>query len=261
MTINTVLLFYNKSTLTIRCFKELIEVIKHSRPDILHNILLVDNGSVKSQLEEVEKKVLEIKNAIKIDNLKSIFVSSIKDNAGFGSGMNHGLKKFFEENSDFTLTLSNDVYLDKDFFNNLSEREIPKESIICPHVYYMMDRSKQSYTHGEVIFTKDNLDLKHDFNNEINEIIFPKYYPAAAVVWTRDAFLKTSGFNEEFYCYWEDVDLALRCKELNVKILSDKKLKIFHLGRGTTSGKKTYSEHFEKGRQIIKNIVTSFKNN
>jgi GT2 family glycosyltransferase len=252
MNIGIVILFYNKSTLTIRSLKSLMNVISKDKSGFFFNIFLTDNGSDKNQSDEVRKAA---DNFNGINHL--IKISSIYPNQGFGKGMNHGLKYLFENGTDYVLTLSNDVEINDNFFEIFLKLDKPENQIICPNAFMLMDKKKPSYTHGILKIQNEDLELSHDFSLEIKNIIFPQYYPAAALLWTKKAFEITGGFNPLFYCYWEDVELSLRCSRLKVDMISNPELKIFHLGRGTTGGKKSYYEHFLKGKEIVRKMLDS----
>jgi GT2 family glycosyltransferase len=237
--------------MTIRALESLSGVILKNPFDVIHNILLVDNGSTEDQLKNVEKKAAEL-NKNKIFDIR---ITSITPNRGFGGGMNHGLRECFSNGADKVLALSNDVEIDGDFFINVLKIN-NGNAVLCPHTYFLMDKTKPSYSFGEVHFHENEPALSHGFDLSKKEIVFPFYYPAAALIWSKSAFEKSGGFNEIFYCYWEDVELSLRLSKLGVPLISDPSLKIYHLGRGTTAGKKSYFEHFLKGKEIIKKMIT-----
>ena len=249
-----VLLFYNKPKLTMKCIHNLLRITCLNKKNT-YGIYLVNNGSNEPVLYEIEKKIKSHEVEGSFDNV-SFEILSMYPNRGFASGMNLGLRRHFQGNDAPVLCMSNDVELDPGFFENFSglyaEKKI-EHGILCPHVFYQMDKSKPSYTHGRFVQGSDD-ELTHEYDGEKKLILFPDYYPAAATVWTKKAYEKTGGFNEKFYCYWEDVELSYRCKELGVSMFSACDLKIFHLGRGTTSGKKSYYAHFLEGRKKFGDI-------
>ncbi|MBI3555728.1 MAG: glycosyltransferase family 2 protein [Deltaproteobacteria bacterium] len=178
-------------------------------------------------------------------------------NQGFSRGMNAGLRAAFANSTtDSVLLLSNDAELAADFFAALELLpQTPAPVILCPAVYYLSDRSKPAYTHGKL--EKVTGALSHHFDPAMTQIQFPDYYPAAATLWNRAAFERLGGFDERYFCYWEDVELSLRCQQLAVQLLPAPTLRIHHLGRGTTGGKKSYSGHFERGRALTMEILNS----
>jgi GT2 family glycosyltransferase len=246
------LLFYNKPALTKKCLDNLLENIE--RTNYKFDIVLIDNGSGEDARKELEKKVVD---EISVNANHSLDMISINPNKGFSVGMNSGLKKHFQKSDAPLLCMSNDVELDIDFFDNLKkmiDTASITNAVFCPHVFYQMDKSKPSYTHGIVEIIND-LGLSHHYDEKKTIITFPEYYPAAATVWTKEVYEKIGGFNEKFYCYWEDVELSYRCAKYGVELVSSSGLKIFHLGRGTTSGKKQYYDHFLTGKELVRGIL------
>jgi GT2 family glycosyltransferase len=254
---NIIILFYNKSKLTIRCFENLVRTFPENS-DFKYRITMVDNGSDPIHSEEVERRIGILSNDGFMNRNVTVEFLSLEPNRGFGAGMNHGLKNHFKYNSNPAVCLSNDVELDGDFieqFRLLTSGNSCDGSILCPQTFFLMDKSKLSYTHGMVTSEKDDLILSHEKDNMKGRIVFPEYYPAAATIWTKTAFDRIGGFNEAFYCYWEDVELSFRCRRSGVDLISVPGLKIYHLGRGTTSGKNSYYNHYIRGKEIMKNLM------
>ena len=244
----SVILFYNKPKLTKKCLDSVFVAISNAKQisDIRHRIILVDNGSQGSALKEVQEYILNRSPGVIVD-----FVS-LSPNQGFSKGMNAGLNRAFHDQQevDFVCAFSNDVEVPLDFFENLAS--IPLSSgafILCPQVYYLMDRTRLAYTYGSLDLA--TMTLMHHQSTDLNEVVFPQYYPAAATIWTPSAYQRLGGFDERFFCYWEDVSLSLWAKLKEVRLRLLPQLQIHHFGRGTTGGKSVYNQHFMKGRELL----------
>lgn len=228
----TAILYFNKPALTMRCISA---VRRHT-----DHLILIDNGSMPGVVP---------------DDIPGSRVR-LEPNQGFARGMNAALRAAFANvDVERVLLLSNDVEPAHDFYEQLRANTPTGNTptIWCPHVYYLSDKSKPAYTHGSLDL--EQFKLSHSFDPERREIQFPDYYPAAVTLWTRAAFELSGGFNESYFCYWEDVELAYRCSKLGIRLISAPELRAHHLGRGTTGGKRVYSEHFEKGSQLTKEIL------
>lgn len=57
---------------------------------------------------------------------------------------------------------------------------------------------------------------------------------AAAALWNRTDFLRLGGFEERFFCYLEDVDLALRHRLRGGRCVTVADARVRHVGSGTT---------------------------
>ncbi|HRK01425.1 MAG TPA: glycosyltransferase family 2 protein [Oligoflexia bacterium] len=239
----TVILFFNKSALTLRCLKSVYQAGLSE-----NSILLVDNGSTPE-------------TASSIHSSTKAPVLRLENNAGFAKGMNLGLRHCFSDlATQWVLALSNDTELqpsfEVDFCNFLSEiTNIEAPTILGPAVYHLQSKTL-AYTHGR--FSKELAGfsaLSHQVAQEQRvPIVPPFYYPAAATLWNRRAFEALGGFNERFYCYWEDVDLSYRCAQSGVRLLPAPGLHVYHQGKGTTSGKKHYVSAFHQGEQTFRRL-------
>ena len=62
---------------------------------------------------------------------------------------------------------------------------------------------------------------------------FPVFGPcAAAAAYRRDAFEAAGGFDERFFCYHEDVDLALKMRRLGGRAMQVHDAVVYHVGSG-----------------------------
>jgi GT2 family glycosyltransferase len=241
----TVILFFNKPSMTRRCVGSVARSATESEEfSSARSILLVDNGSREECAREVLEGYESRARVIRLEN-----------NAGFASGMNAGLRAAFADPGIGWATLvSNDVELDSTFCveaARLISARATQAVIFCPSVNHLIDRSKPAYTRGEVLLPA--WELRHGLGG--GAIEFPAYYPAAVTVWTRAAFERLGGFNEKYFCYWEDVELSWRCGQAGVTLEPAPTLRAFHLGRGTTGGKRRYSELYRAGRQLTMEIT------
>lgn len=59
---------------------------------------------------------------------------------------------------------------------------------------------------------------------------------AAAAIYKRAALLQAGGFDEDFFCYFEDVDLGFRLRLLGHKLMLAPAAIVYHLGGATSGG-------------------------
>lgn len=81
---------------------------------------------------------------------------------------------------------------------------------------------------------------------------------AAAALYRRDAFLSVGGFDEDFFCYAEDVDLGFRLRLAGHRCLLVPDAVAMHVGSATTGGQRSdfavYHGHRNLVWAYIKNI-------
>lgn len=66
----------------------------------------------------------------------------------------------------------------------------------------------------------------------------------AALIMPKSLFNSINGFDESFFMYFEDMDLCIRAKSLDQKIISDPKFKILHLEGQSYDNKKTQKKEY-----------------
>lgn len=247
----TVILFFNKPAMTLRCLASVTRALERAS-DATQRIILVDNGSA----EESSRRIVDGSRGAGI-----VRVVRLGRNAGFAAGMNAGLRAAFADPRCARVTaLSNDVEVAPDYYEQLACRPVEASAgaLLCPEVYYLSDRQKPAYTHGRLeVAPGRDWTLSHHYraSEAAPEIRFPDYYPAAAVVWGLEAFARTGGFDERYFCYWEDVELSHRCARLGVPLRRAEYLRVHHLGRGTTKGRSDTARRFRAGMELTMDIV------
>jgi len=78
---------------------------------------------------------------------------------------------------------------------------------------------------------------KQDFLHE-KEIFSPC---AAAALYRRDNFLEAGGFDEDYFCYAEDIDLGFRLRLLSYRCLHVPDAVVHHLGSASTGRRSDFS--------------------
>jgi len=132
------------------------------------------------------------------------------ENLGYAKGNNLGLSKI---KTKFALIINPDAYLDKDALKNfvISAKKIENFCIIAPYVQEKKDEDK----------------LKKYKSNKILEVDNVKGF---AMFLKMDEFQDTGFFDENFFIYFEEIDLCKRLRKKNKKIFLDPNIKIFHAG-------------------------------
>lgn len=64
---------------------------------------------------------------------------------------------------------------------------------------------------------------------------------AAAAMYRKDAFLQAGGFDEDFFCYVEDVDLGFRLRLLGHRCWFVSESVVYHVGSGVTGRRSDFS--------------------
>ena len=130
------------------------------------------------------------------------------DNLGYAKGNNLGLSKVI---SKFALILNPDTLLEEDAINNffVSAQKIKEFAIIAPAIQEKKDHEKLKY------------------NENLVEIENVKGF---AMFLNIEQFKDIGFFDDNFFIYFEEIDLCRRIKKMKKKIYLDQSIKINHIG-------------------------------
>ncbi len=78
---------------------------------------------------------------------------------------------------------------------------------------------------------------------------------AAAAMYRRSALLEVGGFDEDFFCYVEDVDLGFRLRLAGYRCLYVPKSVVHHVGSGATGGKNSDFSVYHGHRNLVWTFV------
>ena len=74
---------------------------------------------------------------------------------------------------------------------------------------------------------------------------------AAAALYRRDALVALGGFDEDFFCYFEDIDLAFRLRLAGFKCMLIVNATAYHVGSATTGGQKSDFAVYHGHRNMV----------
>lgn len=74
---------------------------------------------------------------------------------------------------------------------------------------------------------------------------------AAAALYRRDALVEAGGFDEDFFCYFEDVDLGFRLRLLGYRSRLVPQAVAYHVGGATTGGRRSDFSVYHGQRNLV----------
>ncbi|HUD04879.1 MAG TPA: glycosyltransferase [Patescibacteria group bacterium] len=261
MKVSIIVVNYRVKEKLFTCLKSIYD----SKPKTEFEIIVVDNGD-KDNLRGSLKKVFP----------KVIYVKSSK-NLGYGGGNNLGAKY---AKGKYLFFLNPDTLVFKDTVDALCSflDKNPKAGIISP---LLIDKNNIPFTlQGTDVLTPVKALVVLSFLNKLfpNNPVSKKYWlkdwdhqrdkqvevsPGTALMIRRDLFNLVKGFDEEFFLYFEEDDLAKRVKAQGYKIFITSRSKIYHeVGASTKQLKNTQKifsqsrfKYFRKHYGIIKALL------
>lgn len=199
-------------------------------------IVMVDNGSSSmGYLKGMRKNLLGLK----------IIVEQKKTNVGFGAGNNIGAK--LAHGKWFAL-LNVDAFPEPDWLEKLlkSAQANPEYSFFSSRQIQvnrpdLLDGAGDAY-HISGLAWRRYYNKMVEGNGDRSEEVFSAC-PTAAL-YLRDDFLNADGFDEDYFSYFEDVDLGFRLRLAGKKCLYVPEAVVHHVGSASTGKRSDFSVYY-----------------
>lgn len=240
--LSIIIISYNTSKLTIDCLKSLSFVLKKDK-EFHSEIIVVDNASSDDSVEMLKRYTLHVTRNTKQIRFKII---ENKKNLGFGRANNLGVEV---AKGKHILLLNSDTLIENVNFRSLIEylNANPKIGILTVQVRFPHGPIDPASHRGfptpyrsfcyfsglekltqNTFFSKifGGYHLTHMDLSKTHEIDCPS---GAFFLMPTSLYKKLGGFDEKFFMYGEDVDLAYRAKELGYKVVYYPDFVILHL--------------------------------
>ena len=203
-------------------------------------VILVDQGSTDGSLEGIEERFG--------------FVELVRpgENLGFAGGNNLAVR--MADDCDWVALLNPDAFPRPDWLERLleaAEREpgyaMLTSTLVLAGDPDRLDGTGDVYHTSGLAFRRDHGRLLSDAGRATGEVFAAS---GAAALYRRDAFLEVGGFDERFFCFLEDVDLAFRLRLAGRRCLYVSDAIVEHVGSATT-GRVSEFTIFHSHRNLV----------
>tara|TARA_Y100000816_G_C26095042_1_gene579291 strand:+ start:1124 stop:2026 length:903 start_codon:yes stop_codon:yes gene_type:complete len=186
-------------------------------------------------------KILIIENSDNFIHEKSILskfpnveIKCTGNNLGYGKGNNYGLELV---KTKYALILNPDVVCEQNFFNNIGNVIEEAKNFSVIGCQYLNDKV---FMPAGFFDEKKNIQFKRDFqNNNINSLHKVEWVTGCSMLINLQKFENRKIFDENFFLYFEEVDLCKSIIKKGDNIYTSQKLKIHHLGFKSSVENKT----------------------
>ncbi|AEH07272.1 glycosyltransferase family 2 protein [Methanothermococcus okinawensis] len=191
-----------------------------------------------SENEARNNKFLDKEKYETLEPNKRMILIKNKDNYGFAGGNNVGIKFALDVlNPDYILLLNNDTVVDKNFLIEMVKVAECDEKIgiVGSKIYYYDYKGRDDVIWG---LGGGGVDLKtgrvwHYYFKKIDDktykdIIECGYITGCSMLVKNNVLKILNGFDENYFCYYEDTDLSIRCKNLGYKLVCATKSVLWH---------------------------------
>ena len=196
--VHIIILTWNHWDVTAVCLQSLTQL---TYPN--YQIIIVDNGSSDDTVSHIQQQYPDIT------------LISNGQNLGFAAGCNIGLQHALNQQADYALLLNNDTLVPPDLLQALVQQAqtLPNVGILTPMLSYLDDPTKLWFAGSQ----RHPLTLeavgfgptgpRHTPEAKLQEV---DYVFGTAMFLPTAVLQKVGLFDEQFFFYYEDMDLCLR---------------------------------------------------
>ncbi|MEL7232171.1 MAG: glycosyltransferase family 2 protein [Pseudomonadota bacterium] len=184
-------------------------------------VILVDNDSTDESLAPLE-----------LDDRFTLIEAG--ENLGFAAANNLAAK---HANAPWLITLNPDAFARPDWFANLMRATDRHPGVALFGSMQIMANAPSRFDGAGDEFSLWGIAYRARYGHPIETITedYPVFGPcAAAAAYRRDVFESLGGFDARFFCYHEDVDLALRFRRLGHRAIQVHDAIVDHVGSALT---------------------------
>lgn len=178
-------------------------------------VIVIDNGSGDESADALTEQFRGTKARV-MENDR---------NLGFGAANNKGISKAHTE---FVFLLNSDAFVMEGAVGALLARLKADDSIglVGPEVVLSDGKTPQPLNFGlfptlRTIFTR---------SQRVDDPLNPDWISGVALMAKRDFLLEINGFDEQFFMYFEDVDLCRRVRDAGKRVVREPAAKVVHFG-------------------------------
>lgn len=210
-------------------------------------IIVVDNGSTDGSNELIKQKYTKV------------VLLEFKDNAGFAGGVNRGIKYAIKNGYKYIALFNDDAVAKKDWLTSLLKPMIDMDDLGIVTGKLMRKDKKHIDSTGDFcsiygISYPRGRNEKDEGQYDKPEYVFGATGGASLY---RVKMLEEIGlFDEDFFAYFEDVDISFRAQLAGWKVYYEPKAVAYHHVGGTSSKLGSFARYHS-----VKNIILLYNRN
>lgn len=234
--VTVVIVNWNGERFLDRCLSALL-----AQTVIPNEIILVDNGSSDASLDIVRRYPL-------------VRVLERNENLGFARGNNVAIQAAAAE-SEWIALLNPDAFPAPRWLEALlstvqdsPDLDVFGSKLVNAADPSVLDGAGDAYHMSGLVWRMGHGEPVVHFSEEVREAFSPC---AAAALYRRSALIQVGGFDEDFFCYVEDVDLGFRLRLAGYRCCYIPAAVVYHVGSGTTGGQHSDFALYHGHRNLV----------
>ena len=212
-----------------------------------HELIVVENGSKDGSLEFIKK------------NYPSVGLIVNQNNLGFAGGVNSGIGFAIEHGADFVALFNNDAVADKNWLKGLVEvmQASPEVGIVAPKLLSSdkkhLDSTGDQYTSWGLPYPRGRKEEDAGQYDRPERVFSAS---GGASLYSVSMLKEIGLFDEDFFAYYEDVDISFRAQLAGWKVAYEPGSIVYHEIGATSSKIPGFTTY-----QTIKNLPWLFWKN
>lgn len=232
--VTVIVVNWNAGDLLSRCLHDLLR--QTIQPAC---ILVMDNGSRDGSTEQAAQ-------------LPGVTIRLLGRNFGFAGGNN---RAFSELNTEYVALLNPDAFPEHDWLEKLlavAEAHPEVAAFGSRQMVHglenIVDGMGDVYHHSGLVWRAGHGEILSDSDVAPREIFSPC---AGAALYRLTALTEVGGFDEDFFCYVEDVDLGFRMRLAGYRAMYVPDAVVHHVGSATTGGQHSCFSVYHGHRNLV----------
>jgi len=221
--------------------------------DIDYELILLDNGSSDDSVDMV------------LSNYPWVRLIQSSRNLGFAGGTQRTAE---ESDADILVFLNNDMILDPGFMYEILkpfESEDEKNVGAVAGLILNETGTQVDYAGGDMNAFGWGFQRYHGqqvsvVDEEYFDIDTPRQFfgCGGAIAITRETWIKSGGFDDDYFAFFEDVDLGWRLNLMGLKTILAPKARVLHKHHGTAAAMPVHLRTFLLERNSLMNVIKNY---
>jgi GT2 family glycosyltransferase len=216
-----VIVNYNGYKYQNDCIKSL-----YAMDDQDFEIVVVDSGSTDQSIEVLKKEYPDV------------HVILAKENVGVAKGNNIGIEYSRQSGAKYTLIMNNDVEVDPKMLTELV-KHADEKTVTVPKIYYYDAPNRLWYAGGSMSWTRGSgihTGMDEEDTGQYDTLLSCTYSPSCCILIDNQIFDAVGVEDENYFMYYDDVDLCARLIDGGYKIVYVPTAKLWHKVSSSSGG-------------------------
>ena len=220
-------------------YQSLAAIVEQTRP--FDRVIVVDNGS-KNAPESLDVELLVGLEYIRLSR-----------NIGFAAANNLAMSRLSD--CDLVALINPDAYLKSDWLDKMEAATAAEPDCASFASVLVMANDRARFDGVGDVYHFSGLVWRDLHGKDLTQAKIPNHEVfsacAAAALYRRKAFVEVSGFDEDFFCYVEDVDLGFRLRLMGYRCMLVPTASAYHIGSATTGGRHSSFSVYYGQRNLV----------